>query len=239
MKVVIIDDIRLARQELKRMLEDFSDIELVGEAADAAKARKLIHSENPDLLFLDIHMPGEDGFALLESLHAVPEVIFTTAYDEYAVRAFEENALDYLMKPIRKERLTKAIDKVRNVISRHSKKAEENRPLGPEDTFFVKNGEKCRFITLGEVRYFETMGNYAQIHFESEKTLIQRSLNSLEKRLSPRTFFRANRQVIINLEYVENVEPWHNGGLRVYFPDDKVFDISRRQATKLNELLGL
>ena len=239
MKVIIIDDIRLARQELKRMLEDFSDITLVGEAADAAKARKRIRSENPDLLLLDIQMPGEDGFELLESLYPVPNVIFTTAYDQYAVRAFEENALDYLMKPIRKERLAKALDKVRMTIKSREENTGKNRRLNPDDNFFVKNGEKCCFITLSEVRYFQTMGNYAQIHFGSEKTLIQSSLNSLEERLSPRTFFRANRQVIINLKYVENIKPWHNGGLRVYFPEDKTFDISRRQAAKLTNLLGL
>lgn len=239
MKVAIIDDIRLARQELRRMLQDFSNLDLVGEAADAGKARQLISLKNPDLLLLDIHMPGEDGFELLESLDTVPEVIFTTAYDEYAVRAFEENALDYLMKPIRKERLARALEKVHKDIRRRKENTEESPRLGPDDTFFVKNGEKCWFITLGDVKYFETMGNYAQIYFGTEKTLIQSSLNLLEERLSPRTFFRANRQVIINLEHVKKVEPWHNGGLRVYFPDDKVFDISRRQAAKLNELLGL
>src|SRR5699024_9531051 len=133
----------------------------------------------------------------------------------------------------------KALKKVRKVNSRRKENTDQSRQLGPEDTFFVKDGEKCWFITLSEVRYFQTMGNYAQIHFGSEKTLIQSSLNSLEKRLSPRTFFRANRQVIINLKYVENIKPWHNGGLRVYFPEDKTFDISRRQAAKLTNLLGL
>lgn len=239
MKVAIIDDIRLARQELKRMLRDFPDVEIAGEAANAAQARELVHLKNPDLLLLDIQMPGEDGFELLESLDAVPEVVFTTAYDEYAVKAFEENALDYLMKPIPKERLAKAIGKVREKIDRHPMSIENDRSLGLEDTFFVKDGKKCRFITLREVVCFESIGNYAKIHFGSERTMIHRSLNSLEKRLSPRNFFRANRQVIINLEYVRNVEPWFNGGLRVYLPKDQVFDISRRQAAKLNELLGL
>lgn len=239
MNVVIIDDIRLAREELKRMLQDFHDLEVIGEAANAAKARELIHLKNPDLLLLDIHMPGEDGFALLESLDTVPEVIFTTAYDEHAVKAFEKNALDYLMKPIRKERLAKAIAKVRDKLKQNSVNKKERHKLGPDDKFFVKDGEKCWFITLGDVRYFETMGNYAQIYFGSKKTLIQSSLNALEEKLSPRAFFRVNRQVIINMEYVKNVEPWHNGGLRVYFPDGKVFDMSRRQAAKLKALLEL
>ncbi|TVQ15165.1 MAG: DNA-binding response regulator [Balneolaceae bacterium] len=239
MRVLIIDDIRLAREELRRLVQGFPDIMIVGEAADASEARRLIIDKNPDLLLLDIQMPGENGFELLQSLDAAPEVIFTTAYDEYAVKAFEQNALDYLMKPIQKERLGSALEKVRKTMLIPNMHAQKDRLLGPGDKFFVRDGERCWFIRLADVRYFETMGNFSLIHFGNEKVVTPKTLNSIEERLNPATFFRANRQVIINLEFAERIEPWFSGGLRVHFPDNVTFDISRRQAAKLKNLLSL
>ena len=239
MRVLIIDDIRLAREELRRLLQDFPDVEIEGEAADADEARRLIIEKEPDLLLLDIQMPGENGFELLQSLDAAPEVIFTTAYDEYAVKAFEQNALDYLMKPIQKVRLGVALEKVRKLLDRPSQHSQNDRNIGANDKFFVRDGDRCWFIKLSDVRYFETMGNFSQIHFGNEKAVTPKTLNSIEERLNPATFFRANRQVIINLEFAERIEPWFNGGLRVYFPDNVAFDISRRQAARLKNLLSL
>jgi two-component system LytT family response regulator len=239
MRVLIIDDIRLAREELRRLLQGFPDVKIEGEAADTTEARRLIIDKDPDLLLLDIQMPGENGFELLQSLDAAPEVIFTTAYDEYAVKAFEQNALDYLMKPIQKERLGIALEKVRKTIDRPHRLPNNERHLGSDEKFFVRDGERCWFIKLSDVRYFETMGNFSLIHFGNEKAVTPKTLNSIEERLNPATFFRANRQVIINLEFAERIEPWFNGGLRVYFPDDVSFDISRRQAARLKNLLSL
>src|SRR5699024_3822595 len=203
MNVLIIDDIRLARKELRRLLNKFTKLKIVGEAANAEEARKLIRSKNPDLLFLDIKMPGENGFELLESLPTVPKVIFTTAFDEFAVQAFEKNDLDYLMKPIEHNRLKKAINKAKKVFDLQKEESDQKTTLGLQDTVFVKDGEECKFITLKDIRYFETMGNYAKIHFKPERILIKKRLSALDQSLSSPFFFRANLQVIVNIKHIE------------------------------------
>lgn len=248
MKTIIIDDERLARNELKRLLEEFPKINVVAEAANADEAIELIDEHQPDLLFLDIQMPGKNGFELLEIIEdRVPEVIFTTAYDEYALKAFEYNALDYLMKPIDSSRLAEAITKVEAEIKRSERlSADPNvHYLTENDQVFVKDGEKCWFVKLGKVRLFESMGNYVRLHFEDQKPMILKSLNSLEERLDPKSFFRANRKHIINLQWVEKIEPWFSGGLLVTLkggekstPLEKI-EISRRQAIKFKDLMSL
>ena len=248
MKTIIIDDERLARNELKRLLEDFPKIQVVGEAANADEAIELIDEHQPDLLFLDIQMPGKNGFELLEIIEdRVPEVIFTTAYDEYALKAFEYTALDYLMKPIDSGRLAEAIAKVEEELKRTAQlNSDPGRSyLTESDQVFVKDGEKCWFVKLGKVRLFESMGNYVRLHFEDQKPMILKSLNSLEERLDPKSFFRANRKHIINLQWVEKIEPWFSGGLLVTIksgekttPLEKI-EISRRQAIKFKDLMSL
>ncbi|MBK9511182.1 MAG: response regulator [Cytophagaceae bacterium] len=248
MKTIIIDDERLARNELKRLLEDFPKIQVVAEAANADEAIELIDEHQPDLLFLDIQMPGKNGFELLEIIEdRVPEVIFTTAYDEYALKAFEYNALDYLMKPIDSGRLAEAIAKVEEELKRTAQlNSDPGRSyLTESDQVFVKDGEKCWFVKLGKVRLFESMGNYVRLHFEDQKPMILKSLNSLEERLDPKSFFRANRKHIINLQWVEKIEPWFSGGLLVTIksgekttPLEKI-EISRRQAIKFKDLMSL
>jgi two-component system LytT family response regulator len=220
----------------------------VAEAANAEEAIELIDEHQPDLLFLDIQMPGKNGFELLEIIEdRVPEVIFTTAYDEYALKAFEYNALDYLMKPIDSSRLAEAITKVEAEIKRSERlSADPNvQYLTENDQVFVKDGEKCWFVKLGKVRLFESMGNYVRLHFEDQKPMILKSLNSLEERLDPKSFFRANRKHIINLQWVEKIEPWFSGGLLVTLkggekstPLEKI-EISRRQAIKFKDLMSL
>jgi two-component system LytT family response regulator len=248
MKTIIIDDERLARNELKRLLEEFPKIHVVAEAANAEEAIELIDEHQPDLLFLDIQMPGKNGFELLEIIEdRVPEVIFTTAYDEYALKAFEYNALDYLMKPIDSSRLAEAITKVEAEIKRSEKRSADPNVqyLTENDQVFVKDGEKCWFVKLGKVRLFESMGNYVRLHFEDQKPMILKSLNSLEEKLDPKSFFRANRKHIINLQWVEKIEPWFSGGLLVTLkggekstPLEKI-EISRRQAIKFKDLMSL
>ncbi len=245
MKTIIVDDERLARNELKRLLEDFPRINIVGEAANADEAIELINELNPDLLFLDIQMPGKNGFELLETIEdRVPEVIFTTAYDEYALKAFEYNALDYIMKPIDSVRLAEAIQKVESEMKR-AEVAPAETYLGESDQVFVKDGEKCWFVKLGKVRLFESMGNYVRLHFEDQKPMILKSLNSLEERLDPKIFFRANRKHIINLNWIDKIEPWFSGGLLVTLkggekatPLEKI-EISRRQSIKFKDLMSL
>ena len=212
---VIIDDERLARNELKKMLVDYPEIEVVGEAANVDEARKIIEELNPELIFLDIQMPVKTGFVLLEELERVPIVVFTTAHDEYALKAFEVNALDYLLKPIDPKRLSDAIQKLvfqddRDLLVNEGR-SENRNFLSDLDQVFVKDGEKCWFVKLAEIRLFESVGNYARVFFGANKPLILKSLNSLEERLDPKTFFRANRKHIVNLRMIDKVEPFLMG----------------------------
>ena len=243
MKALIVDDERLARNELKRLLENFPKIEVIGEASNADEALEMIENLKPDLLFLDIQMPGKNGFQLLEALETVvPEVIFTTAYDEYALKAFEYNAIDYVLKPIDLPRLSEAVNRVLEEGVRHSDQTEAvaRQVLGEEDHVFVKDGEKCWFVKLGKVRLFESMGNYVRLHFDDQKPLVLKSLNSLEDRLDPHGFFRANRKHIINLHWIEKIEPWFSGGLLVTLKGSgEKIEISRRQAIRFKEMLSL
>ncbi len=240
MRALIVDDERLARSELRRMLEAFPRIDIVGEAVNAEEALQKIDELAPDLLFLDIQMPGKNGFELLSALEGrVPEVIFTTAYDEYALKAFEFNALDYLLKPIDSQRLAEAIQKVDENEKHEVQKKENLKILTETDQVFVKDGEKCWFVKLGKVRLFESMGNYVRLHFDDQKPLILKSLNTLEERLDPSTFFRANRKHIINLQWIDKIEPWFSGGLQVTLRGGDKIEISRRQAIRFKELLSL
>lgn len=236
MKALIIDDERLARKELMRMLEPFEQITVVGEAANADEAEQQVAALQPDLLFLDINMPGRDGFALLEALDPAPQVIFVTAYDEHAVKAFEVNALDYLLKPIDPARLEAAINKVVHSEQGEGKSRDQ---LGPEDRIFLKDGEKCWFVALKEVRLFESEGNYVRVRFDVNKPLVLRSLNNLEKKLDPHVFFRANRKQVINLSFVDKIEPWFSGGLNCTLTTGEVVEVSRRQALRFKELMSL
>jgi two-component system LytT family response regulator len=236
MKAIVVDDSRLARNELKRLLKDFEQIEIIGEAADASEAKQLIEEKSPDLIFLDIQMPGKNGFELLESLEDVPDVIFTTAYDEYAIKAFDYNALDYLQKPVQKDRLAgalnKLIEKRDKIKSSHEERMTENHQV------FVKDGERCWFVLLSEVRLFEVDGNYTKLYFEGNKPMIPRTLNYLETRLDIKTFFRANRQQIINLRWVERIEPWFSGSIKIYMKGGHEVDVSRRQTQRFKELMS-
>ena len=237
MRALVIDDERLARKELIKLLEDFPEIEILGEAANADEAYEQINLLNPDLLFLDIQMPGKTGFELLEMLDSVPKVIFTTAYDEYALKAFEVNALDYLLKPIQLDRLNETITKLEPP---KEDVAEEKEPkLGLNDQVFVKDGDKCWFVSLKDIRYFESDGNYIKVFFENFKPMIHKSLNALDEKLNDRDFFRASRKHIINLSWVESIEPWFNGGLMVKLKGGDKVEVSRRQAAKFKEKMSL
>jgi len=244
MKALIIDDERLARNELRRLLENFPKIEVVGEAANADEAIKMVNELRPDLLFLDIQMPGKNGFELLEALEddTIPEVIFTTAYDEYALKAFEYNALDYILKPIDLPRLSEAVHRVFEELDRKHDhdSVSERKMLGENDQVFIKDGEKCWFVKLGKVRLFESMGNYVRLHFDDQKPLVLKSLNALEERLDPISFFRANRKHIINLQWIDKIEPWFSGGLLVTLRGSgEKIEISRRQAIRFKDMLSL
>ncbi len=236
MKALIIDDERLARKELSTLLEKFDSIDVVGEAANADEAEERIAELKPDLLFLDINMPGRDGFQLLESLERMPLVIFVTAYDEHALHAFQVNALDYLMKPIDPLRLESAISKLPKP---KDSDVPERQILGLDDQIFLKDGEKCWFVALKDIRLFESEGNYVRVKFNDQKPLVLRSLNKLEEKLDPHVFFRANRKHILNLRFVEKIEPWFSGGLNVTMKTGEVVEVSRRQTARFKELMSL
>lgn len=240
MKAIIIDDERLSRQELKNLLAVYPEINIVGEAANAEQAKEAIEKLNPDVIFLDIQMPGKNGFELLEEISGVPEVVFVTAYDEYAIRAFEVNALDYLLKPVQPSRLAETVKKILN--KEYNEKVDAIPPtylLSDKDQVFVKDGDKCWFVKLSNVRLLESEGNYVRVHFDKNRPLILRSLNSLEERLDNRTFFRASRKFIINLKWVEGIENWFSGGLMVTLKGGEKVELSRRQAARLRELMSL
>ena len=241
MRALIIDDERLARKELHNLLEEFKEIEIVGEAANADEAYELIQSLQPELLFLDIQMPGKTGFELLEMLDSSPNVIFTTAYDEYALKAFEVNALDYLLKPIQYDRLRESISKLGNVVRKGDGRDEsrDEHKLGLNDQVFVKDGDKCWFVKLSNIRLFESDGNYIKVYFDNFKPMIHKSLNALDEKLNERDFFRASRKHIINLSWVEGIEPWFNGGLMVKLNGGEKVEVSRRQAAKFKEMMSL
>jgi two-component system LytT family response regulator len=246
MKAIIVDDERLARQELKNLLAEYPQIEIIAECNNAESAKKKIDVLKPDLVFLDIQMPGKNGFELLEELEVVPRVVFTTAYDEYALKAFEVSAFDYLLKPIETARLRETVDKLEEEIKEDHEEAESlsnskfaERRLNAEDRVFLKDGNRCWFVSLSKVSVFESEGNYVKVFFEQNKPLILRSLNNLEDRLDEGTFFRANRKFIVNLAWVEEIEEWFNGGFRLTLKDGKQIEVSRRQASRFKEMMSL
>ena len=245
MRAIIIDDERLARKELNNLLENYPEIEIVDQAVNADEALEKIIQLDPDLIFLDIQMPGKTGFELLEELEKVPKVIFTTAYDEFAIKAFDVNALDYLLKPIQEERLKDAITKVLAVqASALAERAQEGvseikEQLGMNDQVFVKDGDRCWFISLKEIRLFESDGNYIKVYFNNVKPMIHKSLNALDEKLDERSFFRASRKHIINLSWIETIETWFNGGLLVQLKGGEKVEVSRRQAARFKEKMSL
>ena len=243
-KAIIIDDERLARNELRKLLGDHSEIEIIAEAANAEEGKQKIEELQPDLIFLDIQMPGKTGFDLLTELERAPHVIFTTAYDEYALKAFEVNALDYLLKPVEPKRLADALLKMDNIDEKeNSSGGDQSIPqrgiLTDHDQVFVKDGERCWFVKLADIRLFESVGNYAKVYFSNNKPLILKSLNALEERLDEKVFFRANRKHIVNLRMIEKVEPYFNGGLLLEIKGGEKVEVSRRQAVKFKEMMSL
>jgi two-component system LytT family response regulator len=241
---LIVDDERLARRELRRLLDSHDAVDVVGEAANADEAEVAVRRHEPDLLLLDVQMPGDSGFDLLERLDAVPHVVFVTAYDEYAIKAFEVNALDYLVKPVEPERLAEAIATVQDRAGDAdpqavAAEAEPPPTLTAEDQVFVKDGKQCWFVQLADVRLFEAAGNYTRLYFDGEEPLIHRSLSYLEDRLDPDRFFRASRQHILNLSWVDDVTRWSKGKLKVTLEDGTDVELSRRRSKEFREQLSL
>lgn len=234
---IIVEDSRLARNELKDLLKEIPEVEIIAEAENADIAFELINSQSPDLIFLDIQLPGKDGFQLLEMLENVPMVVFTTAFDEFAIKSFEYNTLDYLLKPINPKRLSQAIEKVKLKLAEKTEK--QDKKLDLEDQIFIKDGEKCWMVKISEIYLFEVEGNYTKVFFRNEKAVLTRSLNVIEKKLPQEKYFRANRNTIFNINYIQNIENWFSGNLMIKLPNDNQVEISRRQAVLFKEIYGI
>jgi two-component system LytT family response regulator len=228
MNALIVDDERLARAELRRLLAEHPEVEIVGEARSGEEALTLAPQLAPDLMFLDIQMPGMTGFDVLERLEDLPQVIFTTAYDRYAIKAFEVNALDYLLKPVAPERLAAALGRVRP-------RSERSRL----EQVFVRDGDRCWIVRLTEIFLMESEGNYTRLYFGTERPLIRRSLNALEEQLDPAMFFRAGRKEILNLKWIDKLDLSVAGGFLVTLKGGKSVEMSRRQSARLREILSL
>ena len=239
MNLLIVDDSRLARKELISLLADIPNVKLVAEAVDVNSAVAAINTHKPDLVLLDIHLPDGDGFDVLEQNDFTPQVIFTTAYEQHALRAFEFNALDYLLKPVTHERLAAAIQKSISKQNTSAQPAITSTLKTRTDQIFVRDGEHCHFIRLSDLRLISVEGNYVRLCFLSTKTLVARSLNYIEEKLDSNVFFRANRQQIVNMDYVAKIEPWLNEGLLIKMVDGTGVEVSRRQARELKQRLEI
>lgn len=238
-KAVIVEDSRLARNELKELIKNHEEIVLVGEAENVDNAYELIKNVNPDLLFLDINMPEKDGFQLLEMLDEVPTIIFTTAFDEYAIKSFEYNAFDYLLKPINQKRFSKSIEKVLEEFTKDTPKESSNDDkLSLDKQIFIKDGDACWLVKIKDISLFEIVGNYTRVYFNDNKPLIYKSLTQIEEKLPSDVFFRANRQQIININDVKKVVSWFNGKLKIELNSGQEIEISRRQSYLFKDQLS-
>ena len=234
-----MEDSRLARNELKELIKLHDDLELVGEAANVDDGVELIEKESPDLLFLDINMPEKDGFDLLELLDEVPITVFTTAYDEYAIKSFEYNALDYLLKPVSNKRFDMALEKVREKMSHRSNESAATTKLTKQSQVFIKDGESCWLVKISDISMFEIVGNYTRVFFDDKRPMLYKSLNQVEEKLPEDSFFRANRQQIVNTDYILNVVPWFNGKLKLTMKNGEEVEVSRRQSYIFKDKMSL
>lgn len=234
-KTILIDDEPLAIAELQSMLKVFPEIEVIASANDAGEAIERINELNPQLIFLDINMPGKNGFELLGELPQAPEVIFVTAYDQYAIKAFEVNALDYVLKPVNPDRLREAVSKV----IRKSSRPAESTELDVNKRIFIKDGEQCFFVPIHQIFYIESVGNYVRLFFRDKKAMLHRSLNYMEEKLPQEHFFRTSRQEIININFIKNIVPYFSNTLQVELESGLKIDLSQRQSVKFKEKMGI
>jgi len=240
-QTVIVEDSRLARNELKELMKKHDFLELIGEAENVDEGIELIERVRPDLLLLDINMPEKDGFELLELLDFIPITVFTTAFDQYAIKSFEYNALDYLLKPINEDRFDKAIEKVKEKLnnSKFSKQLKGQKIYDNNSQIFIRDGEKCWMVKIEDIILLEIVGNYTRVFFKEDNALVYKSLIQVEQRLPETIFFRANRQQIMNLKHIKEVVPWFNGKLKITMTNTLSVEISRRQSYVFKDLLSI
>jgi two-component system LytT family response regulator len=248
MRTLIVDDEPLARERIRTLLRDQPDIELIGECADGKEAVSAIQEKNPELLFLDVQMPEMDGFAVLEAVgpERVPAVVFVTAYDRYALRAFDVHALDYLLKPFDRERLQKALERARAQVGEPGKlgdrllallKEIKGEPKHPE-RFVIKSAGRVLFLRADEIDWVEAAGNYVQLHVGSSTHLMRETMGGLEARLDPEKFVRIHRSTIVRVDRIKEMQPAFHGDYIVILQDGARLSLSRSYREKLQALLG-
>lgn len=238
MKAIVVEDSQLAREGLVSMLVNFPEIELLGEASHSSSALALIEKVRPELLFLDIHMPGESGLDMLAKIDYTPKIIFTTAYAEYAINSFEYHTVDYLLKPITQVRLAQAISKLDTAATAPNNKAKPQK-LAPQHRVLLKHAEQCHLVELKNILYFESCKNYVSVHFDNKQAYLKRSLNAIEQRLPEDLFLRANRGFIVNIQHIKHIDEWFDGGYLLTMKDGKEIKLSRSQASRLKQLNSL
>ena len=239
LRVLVVDDARLARQELRTLLSALPWVSCVGEAEDVPAAREAIARLRPDVVLLDVQMHSGSGFDVLDGLETVPAVVFVTAYDAYAVQAFQANALDYLVKPVEAPRLLQALQRALERRVPDDAAPGERALLEPQDQVFLRDGERCWFVAVAEISRIVVDGNYARLWFRDQNALLTRSLSALEARLPTALFFRANRNTLVNLRMVRAVEPTIADGYELILADGARAEVSRRQARELRERMAL
>ncbi len=235
-KTILVDDEPLALMEMQQMLKKHPEIDIVAVATNAEEAISKIKELNPQLIFLDINMPEKTGFDLLEELEEAPHVIFVTAYDEFALKAFEVNALDYVLKPVNPTRLAEVVEKVIKLIS--LTKANEQK-ISIDKKIFIKDGNLCFIVPLNEVHLIESVGNYARFFYQQHRPMLHKSLNYLEEKLPESHFFRASRQHIVNIHYIKKIIPYHNNTLQIELQNGLLVDVSQRQSIKFKDIMGI
>jgi two-component system LytT family response regulator len=228
-RIAIVDDSRLARLELKQQLLAIGNIELVAEAASVKEALEVLKQHTIDLLLLDIDLPDGDGFDVLEQCQGLPQVIFVTAFNEHAIKSFEYNALDYLLKPVRQERLEKALSKVRV----------QNETLNPDKRIFIKDRDECYFISVDEIFAFEALGNYTKVYFDKASPCVYRPISAIHERLDSDVFFKASRSWLVNTHFIESIDAMDNGSLQVTLKSGLKVTISKRQTSEFKRLWAL
>lgn len=246
MRAIIVEDSPLAREDLASMLKPYPELELVGEAENIDEAAKLLRELAPDLVFLDIHMPGGSGFDFLDALETDPAIVFVTAFSEHAIQSFDYNTVDYLIKPVHPRALKRAMGKVTRFLEGVAEEDKAPEPpvsaealLDMDSRIFLRDGESCQFVALCDIVRFDVDGNYTQVHFRGGSCLIGKPLTQVANRLPPEKFFRANRQQLINIKHVDRVEPWINGGYRLTLLDGSEVTVSRRSCSAFSQLFGL
>jgi two-component system, LytTR family, response regulator len=248
-RTLIVDDEPLARQRVRSLLEQDPDVEVIGEAGDGKAAVAALQRHKPDLVFLDVQMPHLDGFGVLETLAGapLPAVIFVTAHDKFALRAFEVHALDYLLKPFDRDRFKQALERAKTAVKAPAAAMDErllallenvHKDRKSVDRLVIKSGGRVYFVRVDEIDWIEAAGNYVKLHVGKEEHLLRESMNGIEAKVDPRKFIRIHRSTIVNAERIKELQPAFHGDYAVILRDGVELTLSRNYRERMEEFLG-